>query len=257
MSADISIFKEKLKSKYSNAEIKIFIEYLQESNIPILEAIDRLLLEEPIQYICQTASFYHRKFKVGPETLIPRPETEELCEIILKYLNNRGANIIDIGTGSGCIPITLKLENTLLNCTATDISSAALEIAHTNAIIHNVSDIQFIENDFLSEPFPGDNYDVIVSNPPYIGREEMGTMSNNVLIYEPHGALFPSGSDVLVFYKRLKLFLDFQKQDCAVFAEINSQLSESTLDVFSEYANRQLIFDMSGNPRFIQIKKEN
>lgn len=257
MNSDISIFKEKLKTKYSSAEIKIFIAYLQESNIPVLSAIDRLLLDEPIQYICQTAFFYNRKFKVSRDTLIPRPETEELCEIILKFLNQRSATIIDIGTGSGCIPIALKLENPSVNCTATDVSTAALEVAQENALIHNISDIQFKQNDFLMDPFPGNHYDLIVSNPPYIDKKEMATISNNVLNYEPYGALFPEDSDVLVFYRKLKLFLDYQEQNCTLFAEINSTLPDRTLNVFSDYSNRQIIFDISGNPRFIQIKKEN
>lgn len=249
-------FKRLLQGHYTATEIRIFLSYLDESNVSLADAANRLLQNEPIQYICQTAWFYNRPFIVNSSTLIPRPETEELCEIILADFPNKNNQIIDIGTGCGCIPITLKLENPQFQITATDISKEALEIAQQNADKHQLHGIQFIQNDFIQDPFPGNEYELIVSNPPYIAWEELNHLEPMVSKYEPHTALFPIGNDPLIFYKRLQQFLTVQQKQCTLFAEINSNLSSETMEIFDSFKEKELLHDFSGNPRFIKIKKE-
>lgn len=194
----------------------------------LTEAEQRLLEElmvrleegEPVQYVTGKAFFCNREFRVRPGCLIPRPETEELCQWIITEANN-ARDILDIGTGSGCIAITLKACLPDADVTAWDISCEALEIAQENAEI-NRTDVRFAIQDTLSPPDDIDRWDIIVSNPPYICQKEADTMERNVLDYEPQQALFVPDKDALLFYNSIiRYAVKALKPDGILFFEIN------------------------------------
>lgn len=194
----------------------------------LTEAEQRLLEElmvrleegEPVQYVTGKAFFCNREFRVRPGCLIPRPETEELCQWIITEANN-ARDILDIGTGSGCIAITLKACLPDADITAWDISCEALEIAQENAEI-NCTDVRFSIQDTLSPPDDIDRWDIIVSNPPYICQKEADTMEFNVLDYEPQQALFVPDKDALLFYNSIiRYAVKALKPDGILFFEIN------------------------------------
>ncbi|HOX82079.1 MAG TPA: peptide chain release factor N(5)-glutamine methyltransferase, partial [Chryseolinea sp.] len=174
--------------------------------ILLADILKRINSHEPLQYILGEAYFFGRKFKVNSSVLIPRPETEELVNLIISEMKRRPTlsteriRIMDIGTGSGCIPISLGLEIQNAEVFAIDISEGALEVAKQNA--HDLhAGVQFMQLDILNADIPFQNLDVVVSNPPYIALSEMKMMSNNVVDYEPHLALFVEENDPLVFYR--------------------------------------------------------
>ena len=217
---------------------------------------DRLAAFEPIQYILGEAWFYGMAFKVNRHTLIPRPETEELCDIILKNKPNENLNILDVGTGSGCIPITLVKHKVNWKATAMDIDSEALGIAAENAKIQGVSNrINFEKQDFLQGDIASKKWDLIVSNPPYVDAAEKSAMLRNVLDWEPHAALFPKGSDPLIFYIKLAELLKNQNVGCTLWAEINPIYAEKTLKLFGTFSKKELIKDLNGKFRFLHVLK--
>lgn len=174
-----------------------------------LEAIKtRLERGEPVQYVLGEADFFGYKFKVNPAVLIPRPETEELVEWILDTLkstpspHHSATSLLDIGTGSGCIPLTLAKEYPQLRVTGLDIAAAALTVARENAERLGV-EATFTEVDILAPPDDLPSYQVIVSNPPYISRDEIGLMPEHVVQHEPEIALFVNHPDPLLFYRRI------------------------------------------------------
>jgi release factor glutamine methyltransferase len=183
-------------------------------------ALIRLKKNEPIQYILQEAYFFGRRFKVKPGVLVPRPETEELVHWISQNLV-KDATIIDIGTGSGCIPVTLKLEKPDWQVHAMDISKIAIDVAKENAeVLH--SDITFHQTDILKMPDLGLQFDVIASNPPYVRNSEKGQMHKNVVQYEPELALFVSDDDPLIFYQTIaKWATRHLKKGGQLYFEIN------------------------------------
>ncbi|MCC7297598.1 MAG: peptide chain release factor N(5)-glutamine methyltransferase [Bacteroidia bacterium] len=246
----------KLEHRFTKHEIKLFHSYLLSSRAIPKNYIERILSGEPIQYICELSTFYRRNFKVNKHVLIPRPETEELCEIIIANERNSAAHILEIGTGSGVIAITLALELKGTNAVATDISENALKIAQQNADELGCKNVNFRHHDFLSNENLPDNFNIIVSNPPYISSSEKHEMAKSVLDFEPELALFPRGKDPLIFYKGLAQLLLRQRNGCVLYAEINQYLAEPTLQVFEHFSEKKLIKDISGNQRFIQIKKE-
>ncbi len=171
--------------------------------------IQRLLAHEPVQYVMGQAAFYGYRFKVTPAVLIPRPETEESVRWVLetaKQLPEIHA-VLDIGTGSGCIPISLKKRRPDLDVHALDVSADALEVAKENALKHN-ADVRFYEVNILDKkawkPLP--KFDLIVSNPPYVTQDERPILPKNVLDYEPHLALFAGGNDAQRFVKKIAEF---------------------------------------------------
>ena len=165
---------------------------------PLLERINK---HEPIQYVLGESVFMGRMFIVTPAVLIPRPETEELVGHALRSVRNRPhASVLDLGTGSGCIAISIGCESPA-RVTGVDISGAALEIARRNAVL-NGARVDWIQQD-MTAPWPEGNWDLVVSNPPYIGRQESAAMSANVLGYEPDLALFAPGNDPLFFYRAI------------------------------------------------------
>ena len=216
------------------------------------KVIIRLLNEEPIQYILNTTSFYGLDFICTPSALIPRPETEELVDWILKSEKNK-ISILDIGTGTGCIPISLAKNNTDYTVSALDISDVALELAKDNAQKNEV-DISFISADILS--YTSDKrYDLIVSNPPYVRNLEKIKIQNNVLNFEPPLALFVDDDDPLVFYRAI---LEFAKSNLSekgsVYFEINENLFNEMESLLASYrfSEIELKKDVFGKYRFIR-----
>lgn len=226
---------------------------------------NRLLQSEPVQYVVGFAWFYGLKFKVNNTVLIPRPETEELVEWILETVGSRQlavgngqyqVRILDIGTGSGCIPVTLKVKNPNLDVSAIDISEGALITASRNAYRHNV-DVDFKKTDILNEKDWEQlgQFDVIVSNPPYIPHAEKALMSDNVLAHEPHLALFVEDNDPLIFYKKIA---EFAKKHLStegiLFFECNEFNAHEVLTLLKNngFKEAELRKDMSGSDRMIK-----
>lgn len=222
----------------------------------------RLLRHEPWQHIVGQADFYGYKFNVNPDVLIPRPETEELVYQILQDLKNmplQNPTILDIGTGSGCIPITLKKENPTLKVFALDVSKTALATAQTNAKLHDV-DINFVKFDILNKNSWQQlgQFDIIISNPPYITNEEKKLMSKNVLEFEPQLALFVKNETPLIFYEHIAEFAQSHlNQNGTLYFEINEFFGQRTLDILKQqnFKAIQLVQDMSGRDRMVIGKK--
>ena len=223
------------------------------------EIIEELKIGKPYQQILGHTEFYGKKFFVDENVLIPRPETEELVELAKIEIQNlkskiQNLKLLDIGTGSGIIPITLKKHFPNAEISAIDISEKALEIAQKNADFHK-KEINFIQADFLNTELT-EKYDIIISNPPYIGIEENIEIEDSVKGFEPNIALFSPTSDALIFYK--KIAKDGEKhlnENGMIFLEINQKLGKETLELFSNYSESRLIKDLSGNDRFVLAKK--
>ena len=224
--------------------------------------INRLQTGEPVQYIRGHTEFYGLPFKVNPSVLIPRPETEELVEWVLSEVRGQQSkvrNILDIGTGSGCIPIALKKHLPQTQLTGLDISPAALQTARQNAQLNEV-DVDFIEADILNPPTAIRNtkYEILISNPPYVTEHEKLAMHQNVLNHEPHNALFVPDTDPLLFYRAIA---DFALQNLQpkglLFFEINENLGKQTVELLRDkgFTDIELRQDMRGKDRMIKAKK--
>ena len=221
----------------------------------IEEAIKRLEKGEPVQYIVGDVDFYGNTIKVDKRVLIPRFETEGLCEIALSYLNNTNLNVIDLGTGSGCIPITLKKKLPNINMDAVDISLDALELAKENAKLNNV-EINFIHSDMLIPT--GKKYDLIISNPPYLPHdgEVMDIVKNN----EPHLALFADNNGYYFYEGILKNYKDYLNNKYYILFEIGYNQGEKVCELAHTYLNCNAIVkkDLQGYDRYVIItNKEN
>ena len=224
-------------------------------------AVKDLLKNKPIQYIIGETDFCDLKFKVNENVLIPRPETSEMIYKIVnrqQTTDNRLRSIIDIGTGSGCIAISLAKQIPNSKVYALDISEKALEVAKENAINNNV-DVTFIHDDILSLKNKIDTkFDIIVSNPPYVRELEKAEMRDNVLNWEPHNALFVSDNDPLIFYRNI---LEFAKthlnENGEVWFEINEYLGKEMTDLCKEYGfSDVMIFeDFRGKERVVKANK--
>ena len=220
---------------------------------------EKLLTHCPVQYALGEAWFAGMKFYVNESVLIPRPETEELMDWTAVEINNstfKIQKILDIGTGSGCIPISLKKKCPDLLVTSIDVSEAALTVAEQNAGILN-ADIQFLHIDFLEEEnweqLPV--FDLIISNPPYIKTSERVDMSKNVLDFEPAAALFVPDEDALLFYRKIATFASKHLvKDGKIFLEINEALGKETIELFEKGGYlTELRKDLQGKDRMIQI----
>jgi len=215
------------------------------------KAIIKLLNEEPIQYILQRTSFYGLEFICTPSALIPRPETEELVDWIVKSEKNE-ITILDIGTGTGCISVSLANHNFFV-VDALDVSISALDLAKQNAKKNNV-DINFIEADILDYRSKK-QYDLIVSNPPYIRNLEKKKMQNNVLNFEPPLALFVEDDDPLVFYTSILEFANSNlSEKGSVYFEINENFFEEMKSLLYSYGfiEIELKKDSFGKNRFVR-----
>ena len=229
---------------------------LNESNQSLfLSALERLKTHEPIQYVLGKTSFMGLEFKVNSSVLIPRPETEELVRLMLEE-DLDGKEILDIGTGSGCIAVSLAKNLPNSKVSALDISTDALEVAKDNAKLNNVS-IEFINADIF-EYQSDKKYDIIVSNPPYVLESEKSLMKKNVLDFEPDLALFVEDNNALKYYDYiLKFGIRYMKKMGYLFFEINpnfcSQLQNICLT--NNYNNLKSFIDSSSKTRFLLIKK--
>ena len=217
-------------------------------NIPNIEIIlQKLRAHMPIQYIFGYTDWMGMRLRVTPDTLIPRPETAELIEWIVTTCNqSQPLNVMDIGTGSGCIAIALKKHCPLWHVQAVDISEAALQVAQENASAHGV-EIEYRKMDILSET--PDSIDIIVSNPPYICQHEKVDMDIRVLDYEPHSALFVPDNDPLLFYRRIASM----KSAKMLFFEINEAYGNEVCLMLQElgYTDVQLKHDIYGKARMV------
>jgi release factor glutamine methyltransferase len=217
------------------------------------EIIKRINAEEPIQYIVGEAHFFGRKFNVTPAVLIPRPETELLIEEALREINfTQPGHIVDIGSGSGCIAVTLAKELPHKKVTGIDVSHEAIKIARGNALQLDAP-VDFQQVDVLKD-FPFNNLEMIVSNPPYISHAERNDMKANVLKYEPHLALFVNDHDPLLFYRAIaKNGFAALLRNGKVVVEINERFGKQVGDIFKEsgFKNVQIIKDLQNKDRIV------
>ncbi len=246
----------------------------KEEQVVFFEALKHLKAEKPIQYILGETEFYGLPFKVNENTLIPRPETEELVEWVIASLENRIQNlekikeknkaitILDIGTGSGCIAISLAKNVPNARVYALDVSSKALTVAKQNAELNNVS-INFVETDILESEkryleFNNLEFDVIVSNPPYVRNREKVEMQANVLNNEPHLALFVENENPLLFYKKITEFAEEKLCNGGeLFFEINEYLGKETLKLMEDrnFIDVELKKDIFGKDRLLKGRR--
>ena len=270
--------KEELGSYYNEAEVTALTRiiateilgiapatyYLKDSVTltPAEEAtltgtIERLKRHEPIQYILGYAEFCGLKFKVNRATLIPRPETSELVEWIAGDYKGKAVNILDIGTGSGCIAVSLAHRLPLSNATAWDISPEAIAIAAENSK-ENKTKVTFEIVDILTHCPAEKQFDVIVSNPPYIKENEKSAMHKNVLDWEPHTALFVPNNDPLIFYRTIaQKAMTMLTTGGTLYFEINRAHGAETIEMLADfgYKNIELRQDFAGNDRMIKAEK--
>ncbi|WP_283685733.1 peptide chain release factor N(5)-glutamine methyltransferase [Dysgonomonas sp. Marseille-Q5470] len=276
MQKTISYIKEYLKAYYPESEIsgfiRIIIEHITKRSYPEAVISDTMLTEEqtyllhsilyrlknsePIQYIISETEFFGLPFHVTKVVLIPRPETEELVELILNENKKSGLKVLDIGTGSGAIAIALAkhLEEGYIE--AWDISEEALKIATLNAE-SNAVDVNFRNVDVLKN-YPTDTkFDIIVSNPPYILEKEKSGMDQNVLDYEPHTALFVPDNNGLLFYVRIAdIALDLLEPNGKLYFEINQTKGQNTVELVKSkgFINVSLFQDLNKNDRMVRAE---
>ena len=274
-------FKGELKEQYTLPELQNFL-YLIFQNlmglsktdihinhgkevpdyiiIKINEIISELKEYKPIQYILCVTEFYGCNIKINQNTLIPRPETEEIVRWILDETDGSSCRIFDIGTGSGCIAVALAKNNISAKVFASDYSEEALKVARTNAGINN-TDITFFNFNINSPGTSGilDIYDIIVSNPPYVTESEKRQMKENVLKYEPHDALFVPDSDPLIFFRAILEFAQLKLQPGGdIFFEINERFGEQMVQLLEEFNYYNIILrkDINNKDRMIKGTKK-
>jgi len=234
---------------------------LDKNEIQILESVSvRLLKNEPIQYVTEVAHFMDLELFVNKNVLIPRPETEELVLWIYEEIKDSKIqhNILDIGTGSGCIAISLKKLNPIFNVFALDFSDEAIEVAKKNT--KNLKlEIDFYQADILKiEKLNSKKFSLIVSNPPYVLESEKKLIKNNVLDFEPHTALFVSDNDPLLFYKSIANFaFNNLEENGLLFFEINEKYGEEIVKMLiqKKFKNIELRKDFFGKDRMIKASK--
>ncbi|TZF81553.1 peptide chain release factor N(5)-glutamine methyltransferase [Pedobacter sp. BS3] len=228
----------------------------------VIRVLEALRSGKPVQYILGEATFFGLTFKVNPAVLIPRPETEELVSWIIEEMNipEQPATILDIGTGSGCIPISLKTKFPRAQVSAMDISAAALDVARQNAALNQVS-VGFHQDDILNPAgfLLGPNtYSVIVSNPPYIAETEKSMLSANVLHHEPATALFVPDAEPLLFYRAIAGFaLQKLNRDGMLFFEINERFGNETISLLKDkgFTVVELRKDLNGKDRMVKAMR--
>ena len=238
---------------------KANVEVENSIDVKFMDALKKLIDHVPVQHIIGKAWFYNLSFTVNKSVLIPRPETEELVLEAINFLKlHKSKNVVDIGTGSGCIPISIKKNVTDAIVTSLDVSHGALELATKNALDNNV-DIHFLNFDFLEEKnydlLP--KFDVIISNPPYIPENEKHILDKNVTMYEPHLALFVPQNDPLLFYKKILIFAEEHLEEGGqIFLEIHEDFAAATATIFTEKKYTVTIKkDMQGKERMLLINR--
>jgi release factor glutamine methyltransferase len=276
--AIVTYYQEMLKEHYSASEIEVLTEivfekflgyskmqlrmnqdsFMSESELLLFHfAVKRLKKGEPIQYILEEAPFYGSNFYVNSDVLIPRPETEELVDLIVKTVPT-DASILEIGTGSGCIPIVLKKQLPKSEVLGIDVSAKAIAVAKRNAgdlgidVLFEIADILQVSD---LKSLGRDSFNVIISNPPYIGNSEKKEMSDQVLDFEPELALFVADSDPLLFYRKIGelAFAHFNSVG-QLFFEINQKYGKEVVELLNNigFKNVLLIQDINNNDRIIQ-----
>ena len=218
------------------------------------DIVERLHNEEPVQYILNEADFCGFCFKVTLDTLIPRPETAELVNWIIQDYSHLAPSVLDIGSGSGCIAISISAALPNAKVESWDISAAALDIARFNNEKAGTS-VTFNQQDILSNYLPQRELDILVSNPPYITNSEKAEMSNNVLQWEPSTALFVSDKDPLIFYRAIAEYgCQSLKEYGSLYFEINRAYGNETVRLLEDMGYKNIILrkDLSGNDRMIK-----
>lgn len=276
MQETISFIKNTLNAYYPESEIsgfvRIIIEHLTKSSYQLAllnqtefsdkqkdelsSILERLVSFEPIQYILGETEFFGLPFIVNENTLIPRPETEELVELILAENTKSDLRILDIGTGSGAIAIALAKQMNDAKVSAWDISFKALDVAVLNSKINNV-DIEFKRVDVLGDCPKDKQFDIIVSNPPYVLESEKGSMEDNVLQYEPYTALFVPDNDALLFYRRIAhIAKDLLSPNGKLYFEINQAKGKDTIEMLENkgFSNVALFQDLSKRDRMVRAE---
>ena len=246
-------FEPKLQRRFLHQELLI------EDEKQLENIISELKTGKPYQQILGETEFYGLTFFVDENVLIPRPETEELLEFAIKKIQDsqikkKEIKILDIGTGSGIIPIILKKHFPEAEVSAIDISEKALEMAQKNTDFHKTK-IRFIKKDFLNENLD-DIFDIIISNPPYIGIDEEAEIADSVKDFEPKMALFSPTSNPLIFYEKIAKDCENNlSENGFVFLEINQKLGKETLDLFQNFSESLLLKDISNNDRIVFARK--
>ncbi len=217
---------------------------------------ERLENWEPIQYIIGKTYFYGSDFRVTPNTLIPRPETEALVDWMVNDLQGEKATILDIGTGTGCIAISLAKHLPEAKVHALDVSEKALQVAKENAKSNEIQ-VEFIQQDILGTAILPGQFDVVVSNPPYVRNQEKLEMRPNVLEYEPGTALFVSDHDPLLFYKKIAQ-LCIQNTTKQLYFEINEYLGEEMRKMLQDLGGKDIEIkeDFRGKQRMLKVNFE-
>lgn len=282
---NVADFKSKalrtLSTQYDHSEAETLVRYLledfagikrwqwndetvqlsQDQIFKLQEVLERLGKGEPYQYILGKQLFAGQWFEVNSDVLIPRPETEELFQLVVEWCNERAFSpsmIIDHCTGSGCLAVSLKKAFPHARVMGTDVSERALEVAKKNAKALNAP-VEFLQVDLLKqdakEHLP-ERVDVMVSNPPYVLPSEADAMHVNVLKYEPHIALFVPADDPLVFYRRmLEISVNTLNEDGLMAFEINPLYNNELKEIFSDFYHVEIVKDLSGKNRFLLATK--
>lgn len=248
-----TIAKHIVEDLFSNKRMR---EYSSALMTRLDEIVRRVKNAEPLQYITGVAHFYGYQFMVNPDVLIPRPETEELVEWILEDIQELNySNVLDVGVGSGCISITLKKKYEQLQLFAADKSKEAIKVAQYNAMKLGAN-VEFLQLDFLDETvWPAlPPIEVIVSNPPYISKNDVQKMDKSVTLFEPADALFPPGGDFLIFYKALAKFFAISANAKLMYLEINEFYVQEILNIFRDFTFT-LRKDLQGLERMIKVEK--
>lgn len=226
---------------------------------PLFEQLDYIAFQlnehKPIQYIIGHTEFYGLNFEVNENVLIPRPETEELVDWVIKdHKDSKSLKILDIGTGSGCIPISLKFNLPYADVHTIDISTDAIAVAKKNANKNKV-DINFIQQDVLAMSSISDDFDIVISNPPYVLESEKVEMRRNVLDYEPSLALFVSNTDPLIFYRKIiQLVETYSNKPTNLYFEINESYADELIKLLNiqNWQHIELRKDIRGKDRMLK-----
>lgn len=225
----------------------------KEKLVQLSSAMEELKLNKPIDYIINQSIFYGREFFVDESVLVPRSETEELVQWILEREETEGKSILDIGTGSGCIPITLFLEGRFSKVDATEVSEKAVQTAIKNARLLE-AEVRIDVHNILTE-IPNQLYDIVVSNPPYVKREELEGLDKNVIEYEPVIALAPESDDPLLFYKRMIVIApQMIKPKGILYWEIHEDLGKECVELLENggFEQVELREDIYGRDRMVR-----
>jgi release factor glutamine methyltransferase len=257
------VFEHYLGIKRNEINLRLTENVNQSDLLKLYDCCKQLKTGKPVQYVLNETWFYQYKFYVNEKVLIPRPETEELVTIIVKE-NPDAGSFLDIGTGSGCIPVSIKCVLSHAQVSGCDLDKDALLVAKKNAELNNVQ-VNFFETNILDELKWNEDikgkFDVIISNPPYIKHSEAETLSKNVIDFEPHRALFVDGDDDIIFYKKI---IDMCKHKLKSKGRLYFELNPLTAVLVHDYAVHaglfsavEMIHDMSGNIRFLKAIRSN